>query len=825
MGAPVASSHRLAVGVEDVRGEVEEEVDLLPLGAGARDADVLGAVGAVVDLRPRVGRVVVGELGGRRVVLQRVGRVDAPGGQDLRLRDVAVVERQRLRPGDGVVARLAVDPVVAETAVDDVGVVGVLGRGRVGVVREQTGLVEQLPGREGEGLGVRPGDRLHDIGRIGRIEVPQRLGEPVTARVVEPVVAEDRVVAGAAVDAVVAGAADDRVVLAATEQDVVSGFTEDEVVAGLAVDEVRGPDVVRSRGARGVVEQRPRARDDPLERGVVVVVEGEERQRHLGIAVGVGGGAPAGADEPVEVAVVAEDRVGVVGVALGRQVAHVVDADPRSGSTVDGVRPVGAQRGRDQPEHRAAAADEVVLAEVAPDDVVAPVALDVVVAVGAGPRPVLDRAPRVGDGVAGLDVEGDLATVVDDRAVALDPVVALLAEQDVVTGAARDVRVGRRAGGRCVAHVIQRDVADRGSARILLEAIGRAGTGGVRGGGAQVEPLAGQGRPVVVGSVDVRRAGGGVEDARTGEYAEARAEDGAGAQDRRVVAGDDVVTRASVEEVAVGAGAGADAGAVRAVGAAGGVEHVAVGHVAAAVVDTRVPAAGPSGAADGAGHGQAGVAADDVVVAGAAADPVGSPAADEDVVARIPGDEVVAVVGRRHGVERTPGEGVVVERHVERQLRRVDPASGRAGVGGDLDAVDRAEVAEGEVVAGVAPDGVATTAAEEEVVAEIALDGVADAVLRLHGLQVHEFERRLDPLQAYRVDLDECLGRLVEQPLPHVLDVLDDLALVAEDDVGVVGVSGRGARRRAEALTDEHVVSGEQGVRVRAARSGSRLRR
>ena len=76
-----------------------------------------------------------------------------------------------------------------------------------------------------------------------------------------------------------------------------------------------------------------------------------------------------------------------------------------------------------------APADQVVLAETTEDEVVAVATLDVVVAVGA-------RAADVRDGRArarpGAHVDGD-------RAVALDRVVPLLAEDQVVANAAGDV--------------------------------------------------------------------------------------------------------------------------------------------------------------------------------------------------------------------------------------------------------------------------------------------------------------------------------------------------------------------------------------------------
>ena len=86
--------------------------------------------------------------------------------------------------------------------------------------------------------------------------------------------------AGAAVDAVVAGAAVDVVVLALAEEHVVAVHAVDRVVAVLAVDQVGGAD--RAGGVRvalRVVEEAVGARDDPLGRGVGVVVEGEEAVR------------------------------------------------------------------------------------------------------------------------------------------------------------------------------------------------------------------------------------------------------------------------------------------------------------------------------------------------------------------------------------------------------------------------------------------------------------------------------------------------------------------------------------------------------------------
>ena len=102
------------------------------------------------------------------------------------------------------------------------------------------------------------------------------------------------------------------------------------------------------------------------------------------------------ADQAEEVAVVAEDVVGVAGVVgtAGGGVgpgAEDVARDAGAGAAEDGCRrrraagrPWSGRTGR-------AAADDVVLAEVAEDDVAAAAALDVVVAVGAGPAEVVDR--------------------------------------------------------------------------------------------------------------------------------------------------------------------------------------------------------------------------------------------------------------------------------------------------------------------------------------------------------------------------------------------------------------------------------------------------
>jgi hypothetical protein len=107
----------------------------------------------------------------------------------------------------------------------------------------------------------------------------------------------------------------------------------------------------------------------------------------------------------------------------------------------DHVRAVRPHRGRRQGEEVRAAAQDVVLAETAEDRVVAAVALDVVVAVGGG----LER--RSQDEVV-VDIARG-ARAAGDRAVALDRVVAELAEDLVVAPTAGDRVVAEVGSVRC----------------------------------------------------------------------------------------------------------------------------------------------------------------------------------------------------------------------------------------------------------------------------------------------------------------------------------------------------------------------------------------
>ncbi len=84
--------------------------------------------------------------------------------------------------------------------------------------------------------------RSSRVSCVGGEQPVERLGQAVAAGVDHAVVAEDAVLAGAAVDPVVAGAAVDVVVLAFAEEHVVADHAVDRVVAVLAVDQVGGAD-------------------------------------------------------------------------------------------------------------------------------------------------------------------------------------------------------------------------------------------------------------------------------------------------------------------------------------------------------------------------------------------------------------------------------------------------------------------------------------------------------------------------------------------------------------------------------------------------------
>ena len=360
----VAEELVVAVGVHRAVGDARDRRAFV-LVEVEKEARHLGA---------RVVLVVGGELARVRVVAEHVARVRRP----------RVEVGQRLGAGDRVVAAAAVHPVAAEATVEDV-VGGVL-RDAVELVRGALPVRILAEGREIDRLlqlagGVdvrllrvaRRADRC--LGRSG--DAVERLGGAVAAREDAPVVADDAVLARTAGNPVVAVAADDVVVLTLAEDDVRALAAVDEVVARLAVDFVAGSDVGRRarlvvRAARHVVDERYRARDDLL-RAVVVVVEREVAARYA-----------VRADQAIDVAVVADDCVGVARVAGGRRVAVVVAREHGGRAAEDEVAAVRALCRRVEVEEARAAADDVVLALVAEDDVAAAATLDVIVAVRAG---------------------------------------------------------------------------------------------------------------------------------------------------------------------------------------------------------------------------------------------------------------------------------------------------------------------------------------------------------------------------------------------------------------------------------------------------------
>ena len=531
------------------------------------------------DLAERVVRVVLRLVGERRAVAEHVAGVErmVPVGPNVGLEQVAVrvvVVRVRLDgslgAGHCVVAGAAVDRVVAEAAVDDV--VRVLRR-RAEVVRDQEGRVDQRSDRVDDDLlarALRGQRRRQAVGRVGERGDPvQRLGRALGAREDAAVVAEDAVVAVPAGDPVVAAATDDRVVLPVAVDDVVARAAVEEVVAGLAVDLARATDDERRVGvAFQVVDQRDPTRDD-----VGAVVEAQEAARPDEVE-----------DEPV----VRDDRVGVVRVAVRRRVADVVVRDRGAGAAEEQVRAVRPHRLRRLAEQVRAAADDVVLAEVpedrvvagaaedhvastavrpqirrgeaeeagaaaddivlalaAEDQIAAAAALDVVVAVGgeavdrrvdeervrrvaAGADEVREQRVQRADG-AGVPARERRGRDDVDGAVALDDVVAVLAEDDVVARAAREVVVTGGACGRARADV------DEGHPEVAPPA---------RALGVDLPRGAG-----------VRHAGRQVVDLAAAQLAEERARDvaeGRRAVERRVVAEDEVVARAAVDHVVAG---------------------------------------------------------------------------------------------------------------------------------------------------------------------------------------------------------------------------------------------------------------------------------
>ena len=483
-------------------------------------------------------------------------------------------------------------------------------------------------------------------------------------------------------------AADQIVILRVAVEDVVAGAAIHDVVTRFAMDLVGGADVADHHRsglanvvgtARGVVDQRDAARHDVdlLNRRqrvrVVVVVERQE-------AVGRGhttaaGGRAIDADETVDVAVVADDRVGVVGVSLRRAVAGVVAARARARATEDEIGSVRPARRCGRTEQTRAAADDVVLAVVAEQDVATAATLDVVVAVGC-------RFER------GADVEvarrvaerADTAAAADevDRAVALDYVVAELTEDRVVVGAACDVVIAVKRRGRGGVVMLQGDL--------------------------EVRPLRRSSRVRVVGThIDEQLARGRRRDA-----VDLRARQGAEARIAEVVERRPAVEGRAVAEQQVAAGAAVDRVGTRAAD-----DHVIVSAGVDGVVAANRRIGGRDGDHDAAGVLKGRVVADDEVVAGARVDHVGAVAANHQITAAKRRDGVVAAVT---GLDRLE--------HADRQRMARPRIHDARRVGHQL-----AAVAEHHVVAGARVNRVAEASAQDDVLASARGD-VVDAAVR-----------------------------------------------------------------------------------------------
>ena len=324
---------------------------------------------------------------------------------------------------------------------------------------------------------------------------------------------------------------------------------------------------VEVRAAPGVVELRHAAHHELRGRRVVVVVEGDVLGHRADVGV-------VRADDAHDVPVVADERVRVARV-LVRRADHRVQVarDARARATEQQVRAVRPLVARREAEHARAAADDVVLAEAAEGDVVARAALDVVVAVGRGlvRRVDRERPDRVAHAAGGRArrarraVRGDAATqqvridrgedVVDvavrdvvDRAVALDRVVAELAEEQIVVRAAGDVVVAERADAR------QAGVHGRVLVQVGDRVLGPPRHAGVRAAVIARGPVDEQLARVVVAEGRVGVEVGAAVQAQRRQRLEPQAGDVAVApRERDVVAEDEVVLRAAVDRVVTGA--------------------------------------------------------------------------------------------------------------------------------------------------------------------------------------------------------------------------------------------------------------------------------
>jgi len=520
-----------------VRGEVDGLLQVA-LDVDDRGLDVARGGDPLVEVVAAQDGVVLGAATGRqerRHTVQRLahGRVVAAG------EDPAVVAE------DSVLAHTAGDPVVAPAA-DDVVVVGVA---------------------------------------VGHVRAAAEVDPVVAEFAVDLVVAEDLGPTGG-VDTVASGRVGDD----EDEAAVADGLAAAGMAGALGAQvEPVGTEV---RAAGGVVEQVDAAHDE-LFAVRVVVDEGHVLGRGAVAAVGGVRGVVADvgavdAGDPDDPAVVAHHRVGVASVPVRRQriahshVAVVVASAVEARAAEQQVGAVGTVVHADQAEEVGGTAEDVVLAEVAEGDVVAAAAFEVVLAVGG--RPVEGRHQiEVADQVAGAGVgrvvaagagrhaavrAAGRADVADrgmgefDAAVALQDVVAELAEDQVVGGAAGQVVVapaagpdhavleGERVPGGVVDQVLR---PPRGGVRVAVVAggaVGEQGAGGVGGRdraarrqiGAAVDDRAAQGLEASGGDdavLDIG-AGGALGDPR-------------GAVEDDVVAEDEVVGLVAVGHVVAGA--------------------------------------------------------------------------------------------------------------------------------------------------------------------------------------------------------------------------------------------------------------------------------
>ena len=556
--------HRQSLGTGD---RVIPRAAVQPVAAQAAEDDVVvdverlhahaaGAVGLGAGNSVFVGRPVPIDVGAERRDVHRL------------LQRATEVDRRRLHVPRGV------DELVQHVAVR--------------VLQVQVGLPQGHDAVQGLALA----DQVIRVQRVGALAV--------AAREDAPVVTDHGVVAGAARDPVVAPTADDVVVLAVAVEAVVALHAVDEVVARLAVHLVVAADVAERcgrivRAARRVVEQARQARQDLhlLSRrqgiGVVVVVETEEHRRRRHCPVRGRGNRLLG-HEPDDVAVVAEDHVGVVGMpgrggrddiaGIDGRCARVVTLHLRARAAEDQVAAVGPA-GRIGPgQHRrrdavglaeevGTAADQVVLALVAEDHVVAAAAFHVVLPVGRGavvrgePRQHAGRA-RAADGRVstarradapargrGHDHHADGVVLVlvgheVDRAVALDHVGAQFAEEGVVARATGDVVVSAVNRDRVLGRLGVADLRDHVVAphrRIDL-------LGTTFGVAARVEP------GHAIGQVVAGRCGRGAVHLRADQVLETQVGEGVEvgrAIKRRVIAEHQVHARPAVDRVVAGA--------------------------------------------------------------------------------------------------------------------------------------------------------------------------------------------------------------------------------------------------------------------------------